>query len=151
MAETTMTMAAAPPDKGRAATVRSALRGGRRWLRAFRRTRPFWGALWLGLGGYWIAHFSFASVSTILSSGFSGYAGWIVGGGMMLCAAIAMLLPSQRYTAGLIGTVLSLVSLVVSNFGGFGLGLLLGLVGSTMMLAWGPKRPRRARSRGEQT
>jgi hypothetical protein len=34
--------------------------------------------------------------------------------------------------------VLSLVSLPVSNFGGFGMGLLLGLLGGMLALSWAP-------------
>jgi len=121
-------------------SLRAALSGSRRWLRAFRRTRPFWGALWLGLGGYWIIHFSLGSFHIVVSSGFSAISGWIVGGGMLLCALIGLMAPSQKLTVGAIGLVLSIVSLIASNIGGFLVGMTLGVVGATMMLAWGPKK-----------
>lgn len=122
---------------------RTRVRYGRRWLRAFRRTRPFWGALWLGAGGYWILHFSLAKFQVVVASGFGGISGWLIGGGMMICALLGLLAPSQKLTVGVIGLVLSIVSLVASNLGGFFIGMALGIVGATMILAWGPKRERR--------
>jgi hypothetical protein len=115
------------------------------WFRAFRRTRPFWGALWLTMAGYWILHFSLGSVLAVVTSGFAGVGGWLVSGGMILCGVVACIAPSQRLTAGIIGTLLSITSLVASNFGGFFVGLALGVVGSAMILSWGPKQaPREA-------
>lgn len=52
--------------------------------------------------------------------------------------------PRQRYTFGLIGSVLAVVSLVVSNLGGFLLGMALGVLGGAMLVGWGPKRPLKA-------
>jgi hypothetical protein len=127
-------------------------RAGRAWFRAFRRTRPFWGVTWLFLGGFWILHFSMSGLQIALANGFNGVSGWVIGGGMMLCATIGLIAPSQRYTVGIIGLVLSIVSLVASNLGGFFLGISLGILGTTMMLAWGPKRlPRRLRKAAAAT
>lgn len=78
-----------------------------------------------------------------MSTGFGGVAGYLVGGGMILCGLIPLALPAQRYTFGLIGAVLAVVSLVVSNLGGFLLGMTLGVLGGSMMVGWGVKRPRR--------
>ncbi|MGW6392596.1 DUF6114 domain-containing protein [Streptomyces sp. NPDC055103] len=113
------------------------------WFRAFRRTRPFWGGVWLVAGGWTVLRFSLSSLQLIVSTGFGGVAGYLVGGGMILCGLIPMALPSQRYTFGLIGVVLAVVSLVVSNLGGFLLGMTLGVLGGSMTVGWGAKRPRR--------
>lgn len=110
------------------------------WFGAFRRTRPFWGAMWLVLAGYWVLHFSLGSPILVLSSGVSAMGGWFVSIGMIICGAIACIAPSQRLTAGIIGTLLSIGALVASNFGGFLLGTALGVGGSTMILVWGPKK-----------
>ncbi|MEK9518348.1 DUF6114 domain-containing protein [Streptomyces sp. NPDC087908] len=115
----------------------------RAWFRAFRRTRPFWGGLWLIAGGWTVLKFSLSSLQLIVSTGFGGVAGYLVGGGMILCGLIPLAVPRQRYTFGLIGTVLAVVSLVVSNLGGFLLGMLLGVLGGSMMVGWGVRRPRR--------
>ncbi|MEU2237812.1 DUF6114 domain-containing protein [Streptomyces sp. NPDC018338] len=112
------------------------------WFRAFRRTRPFWGGVWLIAGGWTVLKFSLSSLQLIVSTGFGGVAGYLVGGGMILCGLIPMALPGQRYTFGIIGAVLAVVSLVVSNLGGFLLGMALGVLGGSMTVGWGAKRPR---------
>jgi hypothetical protein len=43
-----------------------------------------------------------------------------------------------RVFAGVATIMLSLVSLVVSNIGGFLMGFLLGLIGGALAVAWGP-------------
>ncbi|MEU6975211.1 DUF6114 domain-containing protein [Streptomyces sp. NPDC046371] len=113
-----------------------------RWFRAFRRTRPFWGAVWLVAGGWTVLRFSLSSVQLIVSTGFGALAGYLTGGGMILCGLVPLVAPRQRYTFGLIGSVLAVVSLVVSNLGGFLLGMALGVLGGAMLVGWGPKRPR---------
>ncbi|MFE7584981.1 DUF6114 domain-containing protein [Streptomyces gardneri] len=119
-----------------------------RWFGAFRRTRPFWGGLWLIAGGWTVLKFSLSSLQLIVSTGFGGVAGYLVGGGMILCGLIPMALPAQRYTFGLIGVVLAVVSLVVSNLGGFLLGMALGVLGGSMTVGWGARRPRRGAVEG---
>jgi hypothetical protein len=116
-----------------------------RWFRAFRRTRPFWGGLWLGLGGWDILRFNLGPLHAVVAAAFNGVAGWLIGGGMILCALIAWAAPQKRVTVGVIGTILAVVSLIASNLGGFFLGLILGVVGGAMTVAWGPKKPRRSR------
>ncbi len=118
------------------------------WFGAFRRTRPFWGGVWL------VAGVDRPQVLPQLAPvdrehGLRGIAGYLVGGGMILCGLIPMALPAQRYTFGLIGAILAVVSLVVSNLGGFLLGMALGVLGGSMMVGWGAKRPRRRAVEGE--
>lgn len=115
----------------------------RLWFRAFRRTRPFWGGVWLAAGGWSVLKFSLSTLQLIVDTGFGAVAGYLVGGGMILCGIIPIALPAQRYTFGLIGVVLAVVSLVVSNLGGFLVGMVLGVLGGSMMVGWGAKRPRR--------
>ena len=114
----------------------------RTWLRAFRRTRPFWGGLWLTVGGLWVLYFSLADVQLVVSAGFVGIGAWVVSGGMALCGVLSIAAPSQRFTLGFFGTLLSIASLPASNFGGFLLGMTFGVVGGTMVMAWGPKKAR---------
>ncbi|MFF2780237.1 DUF6114 domain-containing protein [Streptomyces sp. NPDC058052] len=122
----------------------SRARAAHAWFRAFRRTRPFWGAVWLVAGGWTVLKFSLSSVQLIVSTGFGGIAGYLVGGGMILCGLIPLAAPRQRYTFGLIGCVLAVVSLVVSNLGGFLVGMALGVLGGSMTVGWGARRPRAA-------
>lgn len=111
----------------------------RLWFMAFRRTRPFWGGFWLMVAGAWILHYSYAPLKLAISAGFAGVGGLLTGGGLMLVGLAAWLAPSQRFLLGLMGMLLSLLSLVASNLGGFFLGLALGLAGSSMLLGWGTK------------
>ena len=127
----------------------SRARTARAWLRAFRRTRPFWGGVWLLAGGWLVLRLSMVSAHIVIVSGVTGVGGWLTGGGMILCGATAWAAPSQRYVVGVVGLLLAVASLVVSNLGGLFLGMLLGMLGGAMTLAWGPKRVRPPR--GERT
>lgn len=112
----------------------------RRTVRAFRRTRPFWGGLWLLLGGWLVLRLSMVDTQVVVSGGMTGVGGWLTGGGMILCGLAAWGAPSQRYVVGVVGVMLAVTSLVVSNLGGFFVGMALGMLGGAMTLAWGPKK-----------
>ncbi|GAA4657115.1 hypothetical protein GCM10023347_04380 [Streptomyces chumphonensis] len=136
-----------PGARPRARATGHALRALWGWFGAFRRTRPFWGCVWLVAGGWTVLKFSLSSLQLIVATGFGGVAGYLVGGGMILSGLVPLVLPSQRWTFGLIGAVLAVVSLVTSNLGGFVVGMALGVLGGSMMVGWGPKRPRRRHRR----
>jgi len=112
------------------------------WFTAFRRTRPFWGGLWMMLGGWTIMSLTVAPIVVTLSAGASGVAGYVLGGGMIVLGLMAWFAPSQRLVAGLIGGIFAVAAFVASNLGGFLLGTLLGVVGAAMVFGWGPKKPR---------
>jgi hypothetical protein len=115
----------------------------RRTIRAFRRTRPFWGGLWLLIGGWLVLRLSMVSAHIVVAGGMTGAGGWLTGGGMILCGLAAWAAPSQRYVVGIVGVLLAISSLVVSNLGGLFVGMAAGILGGAMTLAWGPKRPMR--------
>ncbi len=52
MSVETVPPAAQPDSAGVVTRVWNATQPARRWFRAFRRTRPFWGGLWLIIGGW---------------------------------------------------------------------------------------------------
>jgi hypothetical protein len=112
----------------------------RRTVRAFRRTRPFWGGLWLLLGGWTVLRLSMVPTQVAVAAGLTGLGGWITGGGMVLCGLAAWAAPSQRYVIGVVGVLLAICSLLVSNLGGLFVGMAAGIVGGSMTLAWGPKK-----------
>lgn len=64
-----------------------------RWFRAFRRTRPFWGAFWLAVGGGIVMYLNSYPIGMALSGGFNRSAGYILGGAMALFAAVAWNIP----------------------------------------------------------
>lgn len=115
----------------------------RRTFCAFRRTRPFWGGLWLLIGGWLVLRLSMVSAHIVVAGGMTGAGGWLTGGGMILCGLAAWAAPSQRYVVGIVGVLLAISSLVVSNLGGLFVGMAAGILGGAMTLAWGPKRPAR--------
>jgi len=130
---------------GRVARVWSAVAAGWRWFRAVRRTRPFWGALWLLLGGYDVLYFSRTPVNLVIAKGFNGSAGYILGGGMMLFAAVALVAPHYKSLVGLMGVLLALAAFIGVNLGGFLIGTVLGILGGSMIWGWGEKKPRKQR------
>lgn len=118
----------------------STLEPSRRTFRAFRRTRPFWGGLWLLVGGWLVLRLSMVDTQVVVSGGLTGTGGWLTGGGMILCGLAAWGAPSQRYVIGVVGVMLAVTSLVVSNLGGFFVGMAVGMLGGAMTLAWGPRK-----------
>ncbi|WP_187776176.1 DUF6114 domain-containing protein [Antrihabitans cavernicola] len=118
--------------------------GARSWFGAFRRTRPFWGGLWMIVGGWLIVRLSMVPLQVVVSAGMAGFGGWLTGGGLIVCGLIAWSAPSQRYVAGIIAVMLAIASLVLSNLGGMFVGMLFGVVGAAMVLSWGPKKPRKS-------
>jgi hypothetical protein len=79
-----------------------------------------------------------------VAAGITGLGGWITGGGMILCGLGAWAAPSQRYVVGVVGVLLAICSLLVSNLGGLFVGMAAGILGGAMTLAWGPKKPAHA-------
>lgn len=111
----------------------------RDWFRDFRQTRPFWGGLWMLIGGLMILRVSRLSLEAAVSGGITGFGGWLTGGGLVICALLVWAGQEHRVVAGIIGLLLAISSLIVSNLGGFFIGMLLGIVGSAMVLSWGTK------------
>lgn len=121
-----------------------------RWFRAFRRTRPFWGGLWLALGGTAVVWLGAYPIALALGGGFNRSAAYILGGSMVLFGLVAWFSPLYARLVGLLGVVFALAAFVGSNLGGFLIGSVLGILGGAMVWGWGEKRPRRSRSRGHR-
>lgn len=127
-------------------------------LNRWRQTRPFWGALLLIVGGWQVMRpMVGADLNMVLNLGLRGASPFLLGGGMMLCAILALITPSNRYFLGIVGMVISLASLPFANLGGWILGLVLGLLGSSLIFAWAPYSERelaemagRARQKAER-
>jgi len=125
----------------RAATVhggplRRAWRAWRRW----RRSRPFWGGLLILLGAVEILLAELAPLSAIVHLGARGMAGYLAPVVMLLCGVLLWFSPQQRTFYAVLALLMSLASWVTANLGGYFLGMLLGLVGGSLALAWAPRR-----------
>lgn len=113
-----------------------------RWFADFRRTRPFWGGLWMILGGWAIMSLTFAPIAVVAGAGFGGVAGYLLGGGLILFGLAVWVNPALRHVLGVLACAFAIASLVGSNLGGFLVGMLLGILGGAMTFGWGPKRER---------
>lgn len=120
-------------------TRRSSLlaRGWRGFTR-FRRTRPFWGALILAWGGFFVIRPMLGSFELMTGLGGGGAVVYILGGGMIAAAAVSFVLPAQRHFPALMAVMFSVASLPMANLGGWLVGMVLGILGSGMVFAWTP-------------
>jgi len=101
--------------------------------------RPFWGACCVLLASLLI----FSSPVCLLQTGIippsTMWAGLLVGWLLLVMGLVELLAPSHALVAGAAGVVLSLLSLITA-LGGFGVGMLLGVIGSSCAVAWKPAR-----------
>lgn len=113
----------------------------------WRRSRPFWGGVFAVLGGVELILIPLAPMPVVIHQGIAGISSYLIGA---LLAVIGLLLwfqPNQRTFYGIVAVLLSLASFVTSNFGGFVVGELLGLVGGALGFAWMPGGSSRGRGR----
>jgi hypothetical protein len=114
----------------------------RRNFRNWRGQRPFWAGLFTLLGGIPIAYFPYASLQLgqmTLSMSTTGGAGSLIIGVLLVTLGLTMWFQAvARVFAGVATILLALVSIPVSNLGGFLMGFLLALVGGAMALSWVP-------------
>ncbi len=116
--------------------------GFRRW----RRTRPFWGGLWAILGGLICAMGPASAIKLLVAAGTTVWLGVLVGVLISIFGLFLWFAPQQRHLFGVLIAVLSVLSLITSDFGGFAVGMLLGITGGAMGFAWVPARPKVRRS-----
>ncbi|MGK2874165.1 MAG: DUF6114 domain-containing protein, partial [Nocardioides sp.] len=108
-------------------------------FRSFRRTRPFWGAIILAFGGYLVMQPMLgASFTMVVNMGMRGATPYLLGGIMILAAAVAVVAPSQRHFPAVIAMACAVLSLPFANLGGWILGMALGIIGSGLVFAWAP-------------
>ncbi|MEV7735257.1 DUF6114 domain-containing protein [Streptomyces sp. NPDC088921] len=100
--------------------------------------RPFFGGLWLTLGGAWILLTMKASVKVVLHVGMQGVAGYLLPTLMVLLGLLILFSPDQRLFYSITGVLISMGTWATSNLGGFMVGLLLGVVGSVLTFGWLP-------------
>ena len=117
----------------------------RRSFREWRWQRPFWGGLLTLLGGIPIMYLPYANLTlgtlTVRMSTTAGAGSLIIG--VLLCV-LGLTIWFQKHSrvfAGVAAILLALVSLVVSNFGGFLIGFLLALFGGALAVSWAPGTP----------
>ncbi|MGV9251298.1 DUF6114 domain-containing protein [Streptomyces sp. NPDC003697] len=119
-------------------------------FRDWRGTRPFWAGLLTLLGGVPIAYFPYATLklgTMSVAMATTAGAGSLIIGVLLITLGLTMWFQqATRVFAGVAAIVLALVSLVVSNIGGFLLGFLLSMVGGALAVSWAPGRGKAART-----
>ncbi|MFI2431066.1 DUF6114 domain-containing protein [Streptomyces sp. NPDC018693] len=121
------------------------LRVFRRNFRAWRGNRPFWAGLYVMIGGVPIMYFPYAHIQlgalTLAMSTTAGAGSLIIGVLLVVLGFSLWFQQHVRTFAGVAAILLALVSIPVSNFGGFLIGFLFAMVGGAMAVAWGPGKP----------
>ncbi|MGW0826724.1 DUF6114 domain-containing protein [Streptomyces sp. NPDC002845] len=114
----------------------------RRRFRDWRGTRPFWAGLFVLLGGFPIMYFPYADLQLghlTLAMATTGGAGSLIIGVLLVVLGVSLWFQRHvRTFAGVAAILLGLVSLPVSNLGGFFIGFLLALIGGAMAVSWVP-------------
>lgn len=112
---------------------------------AWRGRRPFWAGLFTLISGFPIAYFPYADLrlgNLSLAMATTGGAGALIIGVLLITLGLALWFQQAiRVFAGVASILLALVSLPVSNLGGFGLGFVPALLGGALALAWVPGQP----------
>jgi len=111
------------------------------WLaiNRWRRSRPFWGCLILAFGGWSVMKpMVGASFQMVVHMGMRGASPYILGGGMILAAVVALFMPAQRHFPAIMALVFAVLSLPFANLGGWIIGMVLGIVGAGLVFAWTP-------------
>ncbi len=110
-------------------------------FRQWRRTRPFWGGLFLLLSGvelYLSGNLTLKNIE--IHIGQQGFLIYLLPVIMLLCGLLVWFSPTQRLFYGIIGLLTALYSFLGLNLGGFFIGMLLGILGGALVIAWGPPR-----------
>lgn len=116
---------------------------GTRWSRFndWRATRPFMGGVLLCLAGFIISWVPMQILPDLIFIGgrMTGFLaiGALFGVGVFLSGAFALTRPAHSDTIGVVGVVLSILSLF-GSLGGLFLGMLLGILGGNLCIAWHP-------------
>lgn len=114
-------------------------------FREWRGQRPFWGGLLTLLAGVPIMYIPYANLTigslTVRMATTAGAGSLIIGVLLVVLGLTMWFQPASRVFAGVAAILLALVSLVVSNFGAFLIGFLLGLIGGALGVSWAPGRP----------
>lgn len=114
-------------------------------FRAWRGTRPFWAGLSTLLSGVPIAYFPYANLklgNLTLTMATTAGAGSLIIGVLLATLGLTMWFQSiVRVFAGVATILLGLVSIPVSNLGGFTFGVILALIGGGLSIAWAPGLP----------
>jgi hypothetical protein len=113
-------------------------------FRRWRATRPFWGGFLLLLAGIELLLIPLSgilihgAVKLVVYIGIGGVFGVLLGVLLIACGLLLWLNPAHRTFYAIAGVLLAVLSFIASNFGGFFIGMLLGIIGGSMGFGWTP-------------
>lgn len=113
----------------------------------WRRTRPFWGGLIAIIAGIEMYAITAVPFKLMLVQGPAGISAALICIVFVLLTVLTWLQPQQRLASGLIIVVFSLASILLTNLGGFLIGMLLGLHAGASIASWRPPGAATARRR----
>lgn len=119
-------------------------------FRRFRRTRPFWAGFWTMLSGVVVGYVPGTSFKFVFATGNLIWAGVLVGVLIGVLGLFLWIQPMLRYVLGVFIILLSLLSFITSDFGGFFIGMLMGILGGSLAIAWMSNPPPSRRERRRQ-
>lgn len=131
----------APPARRRRKYARYGPHRFRMAFRRWRRSRPFWGGLLTVLGGGIITLGPASAYKVMLQAGDVIWEGITVGALVTILGLFLWFQPSMRHFFGVLIVILSLVSFITSDIGGFIIGMTLSMTGGSMGFAWVPVDP----------
>jgi len=107
-------------------------------FRHWRRRRPFWGATLLLLSGVIILWIPAHLYEISLVPGNAVFAGFFLGGMVLLMGILAYAMPRLSTLLGIIGMFSAILS-IMGALGGFLIGTILGIIGGALCIAWRPQ------------
>lgn len=107
-------------------------------FRMWRRSRPFWASVIAAVGAIPMWYLPSRAVQFLFVSKTPIWLGMLVGVLVEFFALMLLFNPAQRTMYGMFVVLFSLVSFITSDFGGLFIGMLLGILGGSLALAWAP-------------
>ncbi|MGF0115663.1 DUF6114 domain-containing protein [Promicromonospora sp. Marseille-Q5078] len=112
----------------------------RRRFAAWRRDRPFWGGALTVLAGVVLWFSGRLQIDNFeIQLGIEGMQSTLLPVALVLLGVLVMLQPQFRVFYGVIALAISVYSLLGVNLGGFGIGMVLGVVGAILAVSWLPR------------
>lgn len=128
---------------GRALDQQLPLKEQRLIFRRWRHTRPFWAGVLVILAGMIIVAYPLGPWPAMMALGSAALTGVAIGLILIIGGLFFWFAPHQRMFISIVLMICSVLSLVASNLGGFFLGMILGMVGSSMAFGWKPYSERK--------
>ncbi|WP_248962044.1 DUF6114 domain-containing protein [Sphaerisporangium perillae] len=108
-------------------------------MKSWRRSRPFWGGLIIVVAGVELLSIPFTldAITLIIRSPQAGLT-YLLSITMIMVGLLILFQPAQRVFLGVVAILLSIMSVIYANIGGFLIGMILGLLGGALTAAWTP-------------